>query len=161
MLSVSLTTSKHTYVLGEKIHVKYEIENVGETPFYIPKGIEPIGNARGCVILDVRTQPGRDGIVETHNIDQTTEYWENRNIREEIRDNWLLLRPGHFYGMTTTLKFTPLKSGRYWIVAKHASGQVSEKEKALIANQDYPLLLGTHASKEIEIEVTNPPRRKR
>jgi hypothetical protein len=152
-LRVSVTSSKHTYRLGEPVRVKYELGNVGETSFYIPKGIDPVSDARGCVILDVSAEHGGEGIVEKHYADQATEYWQTRDIRAEVRTDWLLLKPGQVYGMTTTLKFTPLKEGRYWIIATHASGHLSDKEKSELVNQDYPLLFGTHSSKPIEIEV--------
>lgn len=44
---VSITSSKRSYRLGEPIQVRYLIENVGGMPFYIPKEIDSVGNARG------------------------------------------------------------------------------------------------------------------
>jgi len=160
-LTVSVMPLKRVYSLGEKIRVRYEIENVGETPFYVPKGIDTISDAHGCMILNVGTRYGGEGIVERHYADYATSYWENRDINEEIRTNWLLLKPGQFYGMTVTLKFTPLKAGHYWIVAEHASGHVSDREKLLLADLKFPILLGTHSSKAARIEVIERSRRKR
>lgn len=91
--------------------------------------------------------------METGNLDQSAEYWKSRDIKEEIRTDWLLLRPGQFYGLTTVLKFTPLKPGRYWIVATHVSGYITDKEKPIIGDLDYPLLLGNHSSPPLAIDV--------
>jgi hypothetical protein len=158
-VKVSVSSAKTTYKVTESIRVKYEIENVGEIPFYIPQFIDSISDPRGCVILEVSAPHGGEGIIESDYADLNSDYWNNRNIKDEVRRNWLLLKPGQLYGMTTTLKFKPLKPGHYRIVAKHMSGYVSEKEKSLLVDQDYPLLLGTHASQPLEIEVTGQVRK--
>ncbi len=159
-LVVSVKPLKDVYTVGEPIRVRYEIENVGETPFYMSKRIDPIGNALGCVSLKVGAEHGGEGIVETKNFDLSSDYWDNRDIQEEIRTNWLLLQPGQFYGMTATVGFTSLKAGHYSVVAEHASGQVSDKEKSLLTDLKFPLLLGTHSSKPARIKVIDRPRRK-
>jgi hypothetical protein len=154
-VTLSLIALKHTYRMGEPIRVRYELKNVGKTSFYISKGIDPIGNARGCVTLEI--YPARRGqvIVENSSLDQSTSYWENRDVREEIRTNWLLLQPGQFYGMEATVNFLYRKPGHYWIAARHGSGYISDKEKTLLTDLDFPLLLGTHAAEPVRIEVLN------
>lgn len=153
-MSLTLTAGKHNYRLGQPIRVRYQIENIGETPFFIPKGIENVSDARGCVILDVGTQHSGTGVMEKHYVDYSSDYWEKRDINQEIHANWVLLKPGQFYGMSTILNFRPLKAGRYWIVATHVSGNVSEKERLQLTDQNYPLVFGTHISKPVEIVVT-------
>lgn len=159
-VKLSLIALKHTYRMGEPIRVRYELKNVGKTPFYVSKGIDPIGDARGCVTLKIYPAGGGQAIVENRSLDESTSYWENRDVREEIRTNWLLLQPDQFYGMDVTVNFLYRKTGRYWIAAKHGSGYISDKEKALLTDLDYPLLMGTHAAKPVRIEVVNESKKK-
>ena len=156
-VKITISAEKATYSVGEPIRVRYQVENVGTEPFYIPQGIDSIGNATGCVILEVHAEGKGAGVLEKSTLDHNSEYWENRDIRAEIRTKWLLLAPGHFYGTSAEAPFTTSQPGTYVITAEHLSGYLSEREKLLVANMDHPLLTGSHTSQPIRVKVVNRP----
>jgi hypothetical protein len=139
---VYITLSPQRCNVGTSITVRFEIRNTGSVPFYIPQVVEDIGSLGGFY-AQVTSSPGARASRSVIAGDPVPGW--HRDILTEVKERWILLRPGDFYGATRPLNtFVPLSPGKFKIVARHSAPRLSTEEKdRLRAALEFPVLLET------------------
>jgi hypothetical protein len=108
--------------------VRYGITNVGVEPVYVSPYLDLVSSpVYGFYISipDTKGESAAQGVVAA---DPGSHYEKNRNIVAEIQRDWVLLRPGYFYGHVTTLSFPPRKPGKYKLKGTYRSNHLTDKD---------------------------------
>jgi hypothetical protein len=113
----------------EDVVLRFEIVNTGNVPFYIPP------------VVDISTPEGGFKAVVIAPSEARVEYSQGaadfkgdgpRDVVGQVRDHWLLLLPGEFYGGTVSAGIVLSNSGTYKIVGRRDPPRFTEREKELL-----------------------------
>jgi hypothetical protein len=149
---VRLTLNRQRCRVGTPIAVRFEIENTGSVPFYIPPVVEDMGSLGGFYV-QVTSPPGTKAQRSVVAGDPIPGF--HRDIVTDARQKWIVLRPGDFYGATRELNtFVPLSPGRFEIVVRHSAPRLSAgEEQQLRGELKFPVLLDALESAPVYLEV--------
>lgn len=86
--------------------------------------------------------------------DPGPDYEKNRDIIAEIQRDWLLLRPGYFYGRVAILSFVPTKPGKYTLIGAYRSNHLTDNEVGPVSRLKYRVVTGTYSSAAVPIVIT-------
>jgi hypothetical protein len=146
---VHLETDKGHYKLGEKIVVTYYVENVGSDIVYVPNRNGQMKNNQGWIDIEVLgpLQPYGQGTV--------LDLFGGRpaDVAKWIRETWVPLRPGSFYGAKAELLFPPKVPGRYRVVGFLHSAEFTQTELNAIRQMNEAVFTGVTRSNETVITV--------
>jgi hypothetical protein len=134
---VTLSTDRKTYTVGQNIAVRYGITNVGVEPVYVSPYLDLVSSpvyGFYISILDTKGASAAQGVVAA---DPGPDYEKNRKIVAEIQRDWVLLRPGYFYGHVTTLSFPPRKPGKYKLKGTYRSNHLTDKDVGPVSQLKY------------------------
>jgi hypothetical protein len=152
MAEVQVAVSPNECRVGTVVNVTFEIKNTGSVPFYIPMVVEDTGSLGG---FDVQvTAPDGAKALRTVMAGDPVPGWP-RDILSEIKERYIILRPGDFYGATRPLNaFIPLSPGTFKIVARRTPPRLSTEERnKLRTSLKLPVLLDVLESPPTYLKV--------
>lgn len=152
---VRVSTSKQVYKVGEPIAVTYSIENVGAKAYYVFPTLSLIDGGGAGFRIDIYDE--RRNAIPTSSVQEAFPLLAKRMPVAEVIRDWILLRPGNFYGSSDTYNHeSPRKPGKYRIVGSYwnqVPDWLTEEQRASLKELRYPILTGTHSSESIWIEI--------
>lgn len=130
----------------------FRITNCGTFPFYIPKTICNVEWHGG--FEDVVTGPFRT-VGALHSVgaaDYGPDY--HPDVLKEIKESWILLTPGDFYGGTVKLRTAPLTPGTYQVIGRRCPPRLTDELRSQLASAlKFPVLLETVNSAPVYLKV--------
>jgi len=151
VVNVSLNKPKiHT---GEWGWVTFRITNCGSFPFYIPKAIQDFdwhGGFEDIVTgaLDAKALHSRGAG------DYGADY--HPDVLKEIKESWILLMPGQFYGGTVRLHTAPMSAGTWKVIARRNPPRLTDEiTRAARTALKFPVLLDSVDSEPIYLVIRN------
>ena len=130
----------------------FRITNCGSSPFYIPKTVKDIEWHGG--FEDIVSGPS-DAEPALHTVeagDYGPDY--HPDILKEIKESWLLLMPGDFYGGTMRLHTAPVSRGTYKIVGRRTPPRLSDQLRGQLASAlKFPVLMENVDSDPVYLKV--------
>ena len=151
-VKISLSTDRQTYKVGEPVIVTYAIENIGGRPFYVPPDVE-LAPLSGWFEIKINAFPKAHIVRRIEGPGDSAPGYKTRNILADVQGKWLPLAPGMPYGKTVELNARFLTPGTYTLVAHHHSQTLSPSEIESLCAAEYRVLLGSHQSAPVTIEV--------
>jgi hypothetical protein len=133
-IDFELRTDKRTFAPNSTIWIKYEVENVGESPIYIHRNFGPCSNPWGTVSLQILDQDDRD--ARKSGCSEDPERLKDNEILSEVRNSayWVRINPGEFFGAKVSFQL-PGKSGEYRLKAELIRPSFTERQKEIL-NRD-------------------------
>ena len=149
VVDVSLSKSKiHT---GEWALVTFRITNCGSFPFYIPKAIQDVEWHGGFQDI-VTGPPNAKGQHSVAAGDYGPDY--HPDVLKEVKESWILLMPGAFYGGTVRLNTAPESPGTWKVVARRNPPRVTDKLREQLQTElKFPVLLQPVDSNPVYLKV--------
>jgi hypothetical protein len=163
LLKLNFSTDKSVYKIGEAIFVLQNRENIGNKPLYIDPEVPlaGVGSSVDGFAIDVFDPEGKrlpvgglEGLF--------TGYHPDIDVVGTIQRDWIVLRPGYFYGSRQQLhldSFKPLtKPGRYKLVATYWQRTVGwlghgHPQAGLLKTLPHPVWDGEVSSEPVWIEI--------
>jgi hypothetical protein len=130
----------------------FRITNCGSFPFYIPKTIANVEWHGG--FEDVVSGPfGTAGALHTvEAADYGPDY--HPDVLKEIKESWILLMPGDFYGGTIRLHTAPLSPGTYKVIGRRCPPRLTDELRSQLASAlKFPVLLENVDSQPVYLKV--------
>lgn len=93
-LSVTLSVSKKTNIVGAVLQVKVQISNEGSDPFLIPNSLSLSRNSTAHLEFKLRDQSGKESPMSDLIADNFT-VQKSQNPSSALLGDWVLLRPGY------------------------------------------------------------------
>lgn len=153
-----LSTSKRAYRAGETIEVTYRIENKGSKAFYVNPEMSQLHGFDVGVVLSLYDSSGRRVPYQVTGYGPVPDY-SSMNIVDHVRRNWLLLRPGTFYGTGGRYHTArPPGKGRYKLLATYTNNLfhvLTPGQMESLKELEYQVLAGTHRSNEVWIDIVD------
>jgi hypothetical protein len=125
-IAVSTSAARATVSLGEDLELRVELRNIGSHDVYVCKDFaKPFWPLCSLTFL-FEGQDGKSGTKTGLAVDFPR--WRHWDLSEVLNNDWIALRPGHFYGTLVSLpasSFPQLgKPGRYRILCHYSSGGI-------------------------------------
>ena len=148
---VDVSLNKTKIRTGEWALVTFRITNCGSFPFYIPKTIQNFEWHGG--FEDIVTGPPNAKVLHsTGAADYGPDY--HPDVLKEIKESWILLMPGQFYGGTVRLSTAPMSPGTWKVVGRRSPPRVTdERRDQLRTALKFPVLFEPVDSKPIYLKV--------
>jgi hypothetical protein len=130
----------------------FRITNCGSFPFYIPKTIQNVEWHGG--FEDIVSGPsGMAGALHTGGAaDYGPDY--HPDVLKEIKESWILLMPGDFYGGTMRLHTAPVSTGTYKVVGRRCPPRLTDELRGQLASAlKFPVLLENVDSEPVYLQV--------
>jgi len=146
------TKAKQTRV-GDLIYATFQIENVGTQPFYIAPTVRDLDDGNGGFDAVLTGTLGAQ-MVSMGGGGPSFPRGYHRDIVTVVREHWILLFPGDFYGGTGPLRTIPMSAGTYKIVAKRTPPRMTEEEKERLRMElRFPAFMDTLELPPVSLEV--------
>jgi hypothetical protein len=140
---IQFSTKAKVSRVGDLIYAAFQIENVGTQPFYITPTVNDLDDGNGGFDAVLTGPPGAQMISVGAGAPSSPPGY-HRDIVTVVREHWVLLFPGDFYGGTGPLRTIPKSSGTYKIVAKRTPPRMTEEEKERLRMElKFPVLMDT------------------
>jgi hypothetical protein len=155
-MDFKIETDQSIYRAEEKIAITYRISNVGADPVYVNQEIRLLNGWDAGVRINVYDAQDNKvaGSIMGH---LPIPDYDKEDVVKYIREKWILMFPGSFYGMRTFyFSGCRLAPGRYKIVATYFSNILDKLTSAQVASLDklgHPFLAGDLTSNEVRVEV--------
>jgi hypothetical protein len=130
----------------------FRITNCGSFPFYIAKTIANVEWHGG--FEDIVSGPfGTAGALHTGGAgDYGPDY--HPDVLREIKESWILLMPGDFYGGTMRLHTAPLSPGTYKVIGRRCPPRLTYELRSQLASAlKFPVLLENVDSQPVYLKV--------
>jgi hypothetical protein len=135
---VDVSLSKKKIHTGEWAVVTFPITNCGSFPFYIPKTIQNVEWHGGFEDI-VTGPPNAKGQHSVAAADYGPDY--HPDVLKEVKDSWILLMPGEFYGGTVRLNTAPETPGTWKVVARRSPPRVTDELREQLRRElKFPVL---------------------
>jgi hypothetical protein len=148
---VDIALNKTTIRRSEWPFATMRITNCGTFPFYVPTTIQDWDWHGG--FQDIVTGPPNSKLQ--HSVaaeDYGPDY--HPDVVQEVRESWILLMPGQFYGGTVRLNTAPGSLGIWKVVARRNPPRVSDELKQRFEKElKFPVLLEPVDSKPVYLKV--------
>jgi hypothetical protein len=150
VVDVSLRKTKiHT---GEWALITFRITNCGSFPFYIHKTISDVEWRGGFQDILTGGPPKAKVQQRVEAADYGPDY--HPDVLKEVRESWILLMPGEFYGGTVSLHTAPMSPGTWKVVGRRNPPRVTnELRDQLRAALKFPVLFEPVDSKPVYLKV--------
>jgi hypothetical protein len=131
--------------------VTFRITNCGSFPFYIPKTIRNVESHGG--FDDIVTGPPNAKAQHAVGVaDYAPDY--HPDVLKEIKESWILLMPGEFYGGTVPLSTAPMAPGTWKVVGRRSPPRVTDELRGQLPTAlKFPVLLDSVDSAPIYFSV--------
>lgn len=120
---VDVSLNKTKIHIGEWPWVTFRITNCGSLPFYIPKTIQNFEWHGG--FEDIVTGPLN--AKAQHSGGAADDFGYHPDVLKEIKESWILLMPGQFYGGTVRLNTAPMSKGTWKVVGRRSPPRVTDE----------------------------------
>ena len=128
----------------------FRITNCGSFPFYIPQAIGNVEWHGG--FEDIVSGSLEGALHTTEAADYGADY--HPDVLKEIKESWILLMPGDFYGGTLDLHTAPAAPGTYKVVGRRCPPRLSDEERGRLATAlKFPVLLENVDSQPVYFKV--------
>ncbi len=148
---VDVSLDKTKIHIGEWALVTFRITNCGSFPFYIPKAIQSVEWHGG--FEDIVTGPPNAKL--RHSVaaaDYGPDY--HPDVLKEVKESWILLMPGEFYGGTVRLNTAPESPGTWKVVGRRSPPRVTDDLREQLRRElKFPVLFDPVDSKSIYFKV--------
>lgn len=155
--NLELQSLKAEYRAGEKIQVEYKIQNVGGAPFYMNPNVAQVGGMDAGVRLALFDEAGNPVSGQIVGDVPVPDYSKVPDLCAYIRERWLLLRPGMFYGLNTYYPtIVTLRPGRYRLLATYFNNLpslVTPAQRESMDSLPYPVLVKELQSRDVWFTV--------
>lgn len=148
---VRMSTNKNNYELGENILVKYQVINVGNEPVYISPRLDFLASSYFGFYVSVRDALGNNAASGAIALDPGPT--ARKTSAEDVMREWILLRPGYFYGTEETLPFPPGQPGRYTLTGYYRSTWLPEPTGNR-SDLKFAVVNGEFATEPISLQIT-------
>jgi hypothetical protein len=150
---IQFSTKTKESRVGDLIYGTFQIENVGAQPFYITSTIRDLDDGNGGFDA-VLIGPRNAQMISVDGGGPSFPPGYHRDIVRDVREHWLLLFPGTFYGGTGALRTIPMSPGAYKIFAKRNPPRMTEEEKERLRTElKYPVLVDNLESPVVSLVV--------
>ncbi|HYA64539.1 MAG TPA: hypothetical protein VED66_15150 [Candidatus Sulfotelmatobacter sp.] len=130
----------------------FRITNCGSRPFYIPKTIRNIEWHGGFTDSVSGPFDAKGAVSRGEAADYGPGY--EPDVLKEIKESWLLLMPGDFYGGTMRLHTAPLSPGTYKVVGHRCPPRLTDEVRGQLASAlKFPVLLEDVDSQPVYLKV--------
>ena len=129
----------------------FRITNCGSFPFYIPKTIGNVEWHGG--FEDIVSGPFDAKVLHRGEAaDYGPDY--HPDVLKEIKESWILLMPGDFYGGTMPLHTAPASPGTYKVVGRRCPPRLTDELRSQLASAlKFPVLLENVDSQPVYLKV--------
>ncbi len=129
----------------------FRITNCGSFPFYIPRTIRNVEWHGG--FEDIVTGPFDAKVLHSGEAaDYGPDY--HPDVLKEIKESWILLMPGDFYGGTMKLHTAPTSPGIYKVVGRRCPPRLTDEMRSQLASAlKFPVLLENVDSQPVYLKV--------
>jgi hypothetical protein len=129
----------------------FRITNCGSFPFYIPKTIRNVEWHGG--FEDIVSGPFDAKILRSvEAADYGADY--HPDVLKEIKESWILLMPGDFYGGTMRLHAAPASPGTYKVIGRRCPPRLTDELRSQLASAlKFPVLLENVDSQPVYLKV--------
>jgi hypothetical protein len=130
----------------------FRITNCGSFPFYIAKTVSNDEWHGG--FEDIMSGPF--GVASALHTGGAADYGPDYHpdVLKEIKDSWILLMPGAFYGGTMTLHTAPFSPGTYKIIGRRCPPRLTHELRSQLASAlGFPVLLEDVDSQPVYLKV--------
>ena len=130
----------------------FRITNCGSSPFYIPKTIRNVEWHGGFEDIFVNGPFDAKALHRGETADYGPDY--HPDVLKEIKESWILLMPGDFYGGTVQLHTAPLSPGTYKVIGRRCPPRLTDELRSQLASAlKFPVLLEDVDSQPVYLKV--------
>lgn len=126
-IEFTLSAAKNKYKVGETIHIRVELKNLGNRPILIGRELSPIANWPFSVSIKLVDGNGKYvKSVRVAYVDPPPR--PDLSARGGVLRWWTVLDPGCFYGKEVDLQLGSIEPGTYELQANYYSVGLSDKK---------------------------------
>ena len=129
----------------------FRITNCSSFPFYTPKTIRNVEWHGGFEDIVVGPFDAK-ALHSNEAADYGPDY--HPDVIKEIKESWILLMPGDFYGGTMRLHTAPLSPGTYKVIGRRCPPRLADELRSQLASAlKFPVLLENVDSQPVYLKV--------